>query len=448
MRLGLSGGRDQALVDEVLHRRLRFDRHDSRDGPAVLGDRHLLTGLHTFEKGSEIAPELANADRHSHDDSVQDLALKVSTKDAPRTLSLRELNRALLARQLLLQRTRLPVVSAIERIGGLQAQWPPAPYIALWSRLAGFRRSQLETALARRRAVKATLMRLTLHIVSAGDYAAFVAAFRGPRVEGMLKQLPPELHVENVPAAARRLAALVAERPRTRSEVFGYASAFVPLREEGVIAWQAWSALQAHGGLVHAPHSGFWRTSGSPTYEVAREPPGDPEDGLNRLVTRYLAAFGPATRADIASWAGLPVAHLAQALERLPLRTFRDDRGRTLLDVPRAPLPAPDTPAPVRFLAKWDSPLLAYEATRRDRILPEQYRKTVIQKNGDVVPTFLVDGFVAGRWRTERARKGATLVLEPFEPLPRKVRQELEVEGARLLGFVEPDGPAYTVTHV
>ncbi len=229
-------------------------------------------------------------------------------------------------------------------------------------------------ALSRRRAVKATLMRLTLHIVSAADYAAFVAAFRGPRAEGMLKQLPPELHVADVPGAAMRLAALVAERPRTRGEVFEYASAFVPLREEGVIPWQAWSALQAHGGLVHAPESGFWRTSGSPTYEVTREQPGEPAEGLDRLVLRHLAAFGPASPADVASWAGLQVSSISPALERLRLRRFRDERSRTLLDVARGPLPAAGTVSPPRFLAKWDSPLLAYEATRRDRILPERYR--------------------------------------------------------------------------
>jgi hypothetical protein len=339
----------------------------------------------------------------------------------------------------------MPVARALERIGGVQAQWPPAPYIALRARLDGFERRQLETALRRRAAVKATLMRQTLHIVSSDDYRHFVAAMKGPRHELMLKQLPPEYRFDNLPEAAGRIAAPAAEKPRTRKELCELAAGYVNLYE-GVLRWQAWSAVQAHARLVHEPESGFWRTTGSSRLTIwpAREEVG-PSDGLDRLASRYLAAFGPATLADLASWAGLQGRHVAPALDRLPLRRFRDERGRTLLDVPRGALPGSDVPAPPRFLAKWDSPLLAYEPTRRDRILPEEFRKTVIQKNGDTLQTILVDGFVAATWRVERARRGATLVVEPLEPLPKPVLPELEGEAMRTLVFVEPDAPSHAV---
>jgi Winged helix DNA-binding domain len=362
-----------------------------------------------------------------------------------RVLTQRELNRALLARQVLLARGRMPVTRALERIGGLQAQWPPAPYIALRARLEGFERRQLETALRRYAAVKATLMRQTLHIVSGDDYPHFVAAMRRPRHELMLKQLPPEYQIDNLPETAGRIAAPAAERPRTRKELCELAAGYVNLYE-GVLRWQAWSAVQAHARLVHEPESGYWRTTGSSRLTVwPYQADVDPDDGLDRLASRYLAAFGPATAADLASWAGLRGPHIAPALDRLPLRRFRDERGRMLLDLPRGALPGRDVPAPPRFLAKWDSPLLAYEPTRRGRILPEPYRKAVIQKNGDTLQTVLVEGFVAATWRVERARRGAALVVEPFEGLPKAALAELEAEAMRTLVFVEPDAPSHAV---
>jgi hypothetical protein len=169
------------------------------------------------------------------------------------------------------------------------------------------------------------------------------------------------------------------------------------------------------------------------------------EDGAERLVQSYLAAFGPATQEDLLRFAGLRVGDVRPGLERLELRTFRDERGRVLFDLPRAPLPDGDTPAAVRFLPKWDSSLLAYAAPERTRILPEKFRATVIRKNGDVLPTFLVDGMVAGMWTVERKRDKATLILEPFAPLPRKVRDELAAEGERLVRWIEDDATSFTV---
>jgi hypothetical protein len=347
-----------------------------------------------------------------------------------RVLTLRELNRATLARQLLLQRRRLPVAKAIERVAGLQAQWPPAPYVALWSRLEGFRREQLTRALLRRRVVKATAMRITLHLLSAEDYVLFAGALKAPWVTQLTRRMERMGIDADIPALAQQALALMAEGPRSRSEVlrvFG---------STGEQPWFIWTLVQAELGLVRTPDSATWRkTPGPVSYIPAQTWLGrSPDTGpgaLVHLVRRYLSAFGPATRADAAQWTGLPVSALSPALEALePLRRFRDERGRELLDLPRQPLPGADTPAPVRFLPHWDSSLLAYDI--RERILPEAYRKTVIRRNGDVQPTFLVDGFVAGT----RAEQDGRVVLEPFEPLPRRVRRELDAETRALEAFL------------
>jgi hypothetical protein len=345
-------------------------------------------------------------------------------------LTLRELNRATLARQLLLERRRLPVPKAVERLAGLQAQWPPSPYVALWSRLEGFERERLTRALLRRHVVKATAMRITLHLLSAGDYLLFAGALKAPWVAQLTRRMERMGVDVDVPALAEQALALMADGPRSRSEVlevFGSA---------GDQPWYIWTLVQAELGLVRAPESATWRRTLAPVKYVpaqawlGRQPETEPR-ALVHLVRRYLSAFGPASRADLAQWSGLPVSALAPGLEALePLRRFRDERGRELVDLPRLPLPRADAPAPVRFLPQWDSSLLAYDI--RERILPEPYRKTVIQRNGDVLPTFLVDGFVAGAWRERRGR----VELEPFEPLPRAARRDLKAEAKRLEAFL------------
>jgi hypothetical protein len=346
-----------------------------------------------------------------------------------RVLSLRELNRATLARQMLLERRRMPVVRAVERLAGLQAQWPPSPYVALWSRLEEFERPQLARALARRRVVKATLMRLTLHLVSADDYISFAGALKAPWIEQLERRMQRMGVNVDVAALARRAIALTAESPRSRGEVL---DAVGSSREQ---PWFVWTLVKAHADLVRAPDSAAWRrTTGRASYVSAETWLGrTPETGpgaLRHLVRRYLAAFGPASRADLVQWSGLTVARLEPALGALEVRRFRDERGRELLDLPRMPLPSGDAPAPVRFLPQWDTSLLAYDI--RERILPEAYRKTVIKRNGEVVPTFLVDGFVAGTWWED----GGRVVLEPFEPIPRRVRRDLEHEGRALEAFL------------
>jgi hypothetical protein len=359
---------------------------------------------------------------------------------AMRSLTLRELNRATLARQLLLRRRRLSVTRAVERVAGLQAQWPPSPYIGLWSRVDGFRPDDLVRAVARRRVVKATLMRTTLHLVSAADYLAYAGIYRERRIGELERQLAVLGERADFAENGERLAALAAEQPRTRPELLALLG-MPKLQIEDRRPWLVWYGLVAHAGLVNGPTSSIWRsnTAGG-TFVPARTWLGD--DGAagaaaaEHLVRRYLAAFGPASRPDIAQWTGLPLGVLDSGIQRLELRRFRDELGRELVDLPRAPIPPADTAAPPRFLPMWDSLLLAHDV--RARALPEEYRREIIARNGDIPETFLVDGFVAGRWRLD----GGRVTIEPYAPLPRVARRELEDEASRLEAFLRAAGKA------
>jgi hypothetical protein len=338
-----------------------------------------------------------------------------------RVLTLRELNRATLARQLLLQRKRLSPTAVIERLVGMQAQWPPAPYVGIWTRTTSFRRETLERELASAAVVKATVMRQTLHLVTRRDYALLRAALS-------------ETNFPDQTAVARRLApsvrALAATGPLTTAEALAYLE-----REHGLTgmnARRAWRGARVRAHVVHHHESALWRARPESRFVALEEPESHvPVEARAEVLRRYLAAFGPASRRDIVAWSMMHVPEIARALERLePLLRVRDERGRELLDVPRAPMPDAATPAPVRFLPKWDNVLLAY--ADRTRVLPEQYRRTVISMNGDVAQTFLVDGFVAGMWRVENGR----VVLEPFSALRRSVRRVLEDEAGRLEAFL------------
>lgn len=333
-----------------------------------------------------------------------------------RVLTLRELNRATLARQLLLERKRVSVVAAVERLAGMQSQWAPAPYVGLWTRVVGFRREQLERAMLARRIVRAVLMRGTIHLVSLADYGIFGAAVRRPPwLKPDAAALGDRLH-DVVRAFGRE--------PRTRTEIAEFL-----VREHGVDVKNAdplWYAVRTNARLTHAPESGLWQARGKTTYMTIEAERVDENVARAALVRRYLAAFGPATRADVAEWSGLRVADVEPALEALePLQRFADERGRELFDLPRAPRPPADTPAPVRLLPRFDNLVLSHKD--RTRVLPEEFRGRVID-GGWVKSAFLVDGVVAGVWEVGQGR----VRLEPFAPLPRGVRRELEDEAARL----------------
>ncbi len=334
-----------------------------------------------------------------------------------RTLSLRELNRATLARQLLLERRRLAVVPALERVAGLQAQWAPATYVGLWTRLDGFRRDALERALVREAAVRAVLMRGTVHLVSRRDYGLF----------GSAVALAGWVRPESAALAERVHDALVdfGREPRTRAEVFAWLRDEHEIDHDGGLGF--WYALRTVGRLTHAPESGTWKQPRDTRFVLIEHEVLDALPARVELVRRYLSAFGPATRADIAEWSGLRVRDFEPALEALePLRRFRDERGRELLDLPRAPLPAADSAAPVRFLPRFDNLVLSH--ADRTRVIAEEHRNVVIHGGGMVEATFLVDGFVAGTWRVEKER----VRVEPFAPLPREWKRQVEDEASRL----------------
>lgn len=345
--------------------------------------------------------------------------------DAGRVLSPRELNRALLARQLLVERTDLPLPRAVERMGFVQAQYAPSMYIGLWSRLALFCRHDLTRSLEERSVVQGTLLRATIHLVSAQDWWPVALAVREHRRRwwaGVHQDRPSA--VAQVEEAAVRVRELLHQGPRKRAAV---------VAELGMDS-AIWNGVNLWLDLVRVPPSGTWEHRRADLYALAEEwigppPPAVTEDsGLELLLTRYLGAFGPAPLRDAATWAGVPSSVLEPVAERLELRRFRDEGGKELVDVPEAPLPDAATAAPVRFLPTWDAALLAH--ARRTEILPEEHRPLLFSsKSPQSTPSFLVDGQVAGTWRFERGG----IHVDPFEPLRASARADVDAEAESLL---------------
>jgi hypothetical protein len=348
---------------------------------------------------------------------------------AERVLPTRILNRALLARQLLLSRHQLSIPRAVERLGGLQSQYAPSAYIGLWSRLEGFQRPELTRALERGQVIQGTLMRVTIHIVSARDYPLLTEGVRRTRREWWLRvarsRSLDDFGYEEVTALIREA---LADGPRTSSEL-------IEILGSHGFGKQIWDGLGLWIDMVRVAPSGTWERRRADLYGLAEHwapiSSVTEEQGLEHLVRRYLGGFGPAAVGDIAAWAGLPITTLRPVTEKMTLRAFRDEHGGELVDLPRQPLPDGNTPAPVRFLPTWDATLLAH--ARRTQILPEEYRGVVFNiKNPHSLTTFLVDGAVAGSWR----HGGGKVRLEPFAPLTRGVQRDLEEEAAQLAAFL------------
>ena len=334
---------------------------------------------------------------------------------AERTLTQRQLNRALLARQLLLERARMPIPRALERLGGIQDQYAPNGYIRLWSCLDGFERDDLTRALERRSAIQGTLMRGTIHVVSRRDYWPLSVAIRGPQREWLVRAR--KLSDGELERQAEQLRRLLADGPRRADELSAVTRTWDPTLS-----------------LVRMPPSGTWERRRANLIELAERWVGpedvDEDTARDHLVRRYLGAFGPASRADIALWAGTKPRDLDPALGRLRLRRFRDEAGGELLDLPRAPIPPADIPAPVRFLPTWDSVLLVH--VRRAGVLPEEYRSRIFPTTmPQSIGTFLVDGAVAGTWRHDAGR----VRWEAFAKIDRSSAREVEAEAERLAAF-------------
>ena len=350
-----------------------------------------------------------------------------------RVLDRRALNRALLERHLLLRRRRIAVPDALERLVGLQSQVPRDPYVALWSRLDRFGSSALAEPMADRRALRMTLLRGTLHTVTGRDALALYPAVRPAidRVQHVSSPLRSAIGSVDRDELVSAIRTLLGERARTRADLAKALAERWPDRDASSLAFAMYLVP-----IVQVTPRGIWGQSGSPAFTTLEAWLGRPVDGTGdtgALLLRYLATFGPATVADAQAWSGLRGLRAAFEELRPRLRTFRDERGRELLDVPDGALPDPGVPAPVRFLPEYDNVALGHKD--RGRIIPEGVVQWTEVGWGGV----LVDGFAAARWRLRAQDGRATLRIEPFGRLRREDRAAVSEEGERLAAFLAPE---------
>jgi hypothetical protein len=354
-------------------------------------------------------------------------------------MSGRAVNRATLARQMLLEREQTSAVDVVARLVGMQGQEAKHPYVGLWSRITGFEEDELDRAVRERSVVRATMFRGTLHLVTAADYLRFRTTV-SPVLEAGLRVLGDRgagLEPEKVVASAEKL---LAKEPLTFTEVRDALQEQFPEVNERALGFCTRMLVP----LVMYPADVRWSWTANSRFTPAEDWIGkklhkraEPKE----LVTRYLQAFGPATPADFQTWSGLQKAK--PLFDELDLETFTDETGKTLYDVPDGPRPGEDTPAPVRFLPEFDNVLLSH--AKRERIIADEHKPQVFTKNLRVKATYTVDGLVAGLWTAEKKRGVATLTLTPFGKTSKKTQAELEREGSALLRFLEPDAKTHEV---
>ena len=349
------------------------------------------------------------------------------TRRSGTVLSQRALNRALLERQHLLRRRNASAAEEIEHLVGMQAQVPNSPYVGLWTRLQGFQPNELADLITKRRAVRLGLMRNTIHLVTARDGLEQRPHFQSLFERGwQTSHFGRNLVGVDLTAVIAEATALMKERPRTFAELGKLLQPRWPDRDAISLAY----AIRYLVPIVQVPPRGIWGKSAQPTWTSTELWLGRPltaKPSIDKFVVRYLTAFGPATVADVSAWSGLT--GLRDVVERLRprLRTFRDERGRDLFDVPDGPLPSPDTPAPPRFLPEFDNLLIGHDD--RTRVIHRDYRYSIF------MGTLLVDGFIQGTWTIKRSRDGATLAIEPLRRLTKAEREAVAEEGERLLLF-------------
>jgi hypothetical protein len=362
-------------------------------------------------------------------------------------LSQRALNRALLQRQGLLARSNAPAIDMIERLVGMQAQEPGDPYVALWSRLDDFDSQELSGLIAERRAVRAQLMRATIHLVSARDCLALHPITQPVLARTFMSPWAKGLAGADVREVADAGLALLADRPRTRAELGAVLAPRWPDADPKALA----HAVTFNTPLVQVPPRGLWGASGQATWAPAEtwlQRELDPNASTDAIVLRYLAAFGPATVGDMRTWSGLT--GLRAVVERLRprMRTFHDENGRELLDVPDAPLPDPDTPAPPRYLPEYDNLVLSH--ADRSRMFNGLGPGPPFPR-GRAIGTLLVDGFYRANWRVTEDDGVASLTIDRFARQPSDgpdVVDEIAAEGTRLLAFISSDIPEHRVEFV
>jgi hypothetical protein len=343
-----------------------------------------------------------------------------------------QLNRATLARQLLLDRAQVSVVDAVRQVVAVQAQDPPSVHLALWNRVADLDPAEVHAAFAEHAVVKATLMRITLHAVDAADYPAFqhamVSSLRASRLADP-RFTETGLTASDADAVLPDVLDFTSE-PRTNAEVEAWLEA-----RFGRPLPRAWWALRTFAPVVHAPTGPPWSHGPRPSYLTARTAPstGDPAPSVQHVVRRYLEGFGPATPQDIGQFSILRMPVVRAALDALrgSVERLEGPDGAELFDVIGRPRPDDSTPAPPRLLGMWDSVLLAY--ADRGRIVPSEYRTTIFRRNGDVLPTLLVDGYVAGVWRPV----DGGIEASAFRDLPARTWKGLAAEAKALEGFLD-----------
>jgi hypothetical protein len=365
----------------------------------------------------------------------------------PATLSDRALGRALVSRQLLAEREQLSALEAVEHLVGLQAQAPRPPYFGLWSRLAGFRAEELSALLRERKAVRVSVMRGTVHLVSAADCLQLRPLTRVLYERMMRSDKSRRLEGADPWEVAGAADSLLREEPRTARDLGVLLHERWPEEDPGSLSRAARSLCDA----VQIPPRGLWGRSGQPTYapvETWLGRPLSPEPSVETVLLRYLGAFGPASVMDAQTWSGLT--RLGEVMERLrpQLRVFRGESGRELFDLPDAPRPDPELPLPARFVAEYDNLILSH--ADRTRVISEAARKIIASRNGQVPGTVLLDGRVRGTWKLEqRGKRAATLTVTPLQRgLSVDEERELATEGERLMAFALHGGeaPAGTAT--
>ena len=344
-----------------------------------------------------------------------------------RTLTRPELTAAHAARQLLIERTPLHPAAAIRRLTPLQAQEPTAPYIALAARAGGFHKPQLEAAIEAGDVVKTTINRMTLHLAASDDYLAFHQLTRQARMRTWRRVYA---HLDEQ-VVAQELGAWLRE-PRSNDEIRERVRAY-----EGVTndPWNPILFARTLLALVQVPPAGFWRGRPRPRFIADPRPLPEPDDAAALVLERYLAAFGPASRRDVASWSGVAQRDFAAAFERIETVSYRDEQGVELLDLPGAPLPPAGTRLPVRFLSRWDQALLAY--ADRERIIPLEVQPLKLTLSGD--QTITVEGRVAASWQLKRSARAVTVQISPHVAIPRSARAEIRAEAERTARFCEPE---------
>lgn len=370
----------------------------------------------------------------------------------PETVSLRQLNRATLARQMLVGRSRLSPVEAIEGLSGLQAQHWLSPYVGLWTRLSSFHRDAMTRAIEKFEVAKATLMRGTLHLVSARDYYHYDTAVSEQRFNTWLRVAGARDVVPEVRELHKRTIEYASKTPRSMDEMIEFTQRNAPARGKWTPRYPVWNLVSSLGGFIRAPPSGTWGHSPSgdflaATSRIKSERRPAREEAFTLVLGRYLAAFGPASREDLVKWSGIQISRFKSAIEAMKseLISLKDGSSHRLLDVVEGIRPPADAPVPVRFLPKWDGVLLGYSTSTRDRVLPRKYYGKVIKVNGDVLATVLVDGFVVGIWNHTRKKGVAQLRVELFEKVAAGSKSAIAGEGSDLIRFIEPEAEEHEV---